>query len=41
MEISLDNDTQVETVVLLSKLKSTQHIEVEPDLTDAEKKAGC
>ena len=36
--------THVETVCLLSKLKSTQHIEVEMDmdeldLTDAEKKA--
>lgn len=29
----------VETVCLLSKLKSSQHIEVELDLTDAEKKA--
>lgn len=38
------NEQQVETVCLLSKLKSTQHIEVELDmdeldLTDAEKKA--
>ena len=38
------NEQQVETVCLLSKLKSTQHIEVEVkmdemDLTDAEKKA--
>ena len=44
MEISLDNDTQVETVCLLSKLNAKQHIEInldmdELDLTDAEKKA--
>ena len=33
MEISLDNDTQVETVVLLSQQKSTEKIPVEVDLT--------
>ena len=43
-ELPLENETMVETVCLLSKLKSTQHIEVELDmdeldLTDAEKKA--
>ena len=40
----MDVSSHVETVCLLSKLKSTQHIEVEVkmdemDLTDAEKKA--
>lgn len=44
MEMSLDSDTHVETVCLLSKLNAKQHIEVdihmdELDLTDAEKKA--
>lgn len=43
-EISWDEDTTVETVVLLSKLNAKQHIEIdlsmdELDLTDAEKKA--
>lgn len=44
MNLSLDNGSHVETVVLLSKLKSTHHIEVEismdeMDLTKAESKA--
>lgn len=44
MSLSLDNDTHIETVCLLSKLNAKQHIEVdihmdELDLTDAEKKA--
>ena len=44
MNISLDNEQQVETVVLLSKLNTKQHIEVELnldelDLTSAESKA--
>ena len=43
-ELPLETETTVETVCLLSKLKSTQHIEVEIemdelDLTAAEKKA--
>ena len=43
-EMSWDKESTVETVCLLSKLKSSQHIEVELDmdeldLTDAEKKA--
>ena len=43
-EISWDEGTTVETVVLLSKLNAKQHIEIdlsmdELDLTDAEKKA--
>ena len=43
-ELPLENETIVETVCLLSKLKSANHIEVELnmdelDLTDAEKKA--
>ena len=44
MNISLDNDSHVETVCLLSKLHSDQHIEAELqmgkfDLTAAESKA--
>ena len=44
MSLSLDNDTHIETVCLLSKLNAKQHNEVdihmdELDLTDAEKKA--
>ena len=44
MELSLDNDTHVETVCLLSKLQGKEHIEIEVkmdemDLTSAESKA--
>lgn len=44
MQLSLDNDTHIETVALLSKLNTKQHIEIdlsmgEFDLTGAEQKA--